>query len=130
MFLLNKICHSAAVLSKPSQHQCSLFHQVILKFIRGHNSEGGDKHSIVSKDFVDTTKKDQGLGLHNTGDFWATLKIPWLSRLQKESTWRMIHLEYLNKTPLVFDPFTTIEESLKKACKTLLNLAWERYYPT
>lgn len=51
-FIHSKISHISAVLLTPSQFQFSNFDKEIYNFIRGKNSEGGLKPSIVIEDIL------------------------------------------------------------------------------
>ena len=61
-------------------------------------------------------------------DFIRGLKIPWLKRLQKDSTCHSIHLEDIVTNNLLFDPFTANEKLLKDCCKKISNPVESKVY--
>ena len=92
-YILSKISHIASVLPPPPLKTCKMFDKIILDFIQGTNSEGNIKNSIITETILHAPKSQFGLGPHNTKNFCSALKLPWLKRLSKPSTWRCIHEE-------------------------------------
>lgn len=114
-FVLSKISHIAKLLLIPTPKKCKIFDRIINNFICGKNSEGKTKNSFVPAEILHDPKEVCGLGIQNTHDFCSALKVPWLRRLQKDSTWHSIHMEDLGAGKLIFDPFTMNESQLIEA---------------
>ena len=127
-FLLSKVSHIAAILPTPNNHLCNILDNVIYEFIRGTNSEGNLKPSIVTEAILYAPKDKMGLGMHRIKDFWNLLKLPWLRRLAADSSWKSLHREEVGAGVETFDPFTATESKIKKVCKATKNQVWREIY--
>ncbi len=68
-FLLSKVSHIAANLPTPNNHLCNNFDRIIYEFIRGTNSEGNLKPSIVTEAILYAPKNKMGLRMQRIKDF-------------------------------------------------------------
>ena len=68
------------------------------------------------------------LGLQNTHDFWESLKITGLKRLHFPTNWRRIHCLDAASPNIVFDPFSTTEDTIKTTLKNISKPMWKQVY--
>ena len=62
------------------------------------------KTSIVSQNVIFAPKSYNGLGLQRVSNFLSAIKMGWLRRLNKPSSWKTLHIEDLKDKSLLFDP--------------------------
>ena len=94
-FMLSKISHIASVLPTPSTTICGSFDREIYEFIKRKKKKGNLKPSLVNKYVLYTPKTVLFLHMHRIRDYWASLKMLWLRRLEKDSSLENIHVEYI-----------------------------------